>query len=59
MLRVIAMENWGLIICRQKILVYNEHLLGERDKQSVTDVLSHELAHMVSRPLVNEILNFS
>lgn len=48
MLKVIAMENWGLIICRQKILVYNEHLLGERDKQSVTDVLSHELAHMVS-----------
>ncbi|CAK5081502.1 unnamed protein product [Meloidogyne enterolobii] len=45
-LRVAAMENWGLIICRQQNLIYIEGVQARRDKQFVTDVLAHEIAHM-------------
>ncbi|CAK5081156.1 unnamed protein product [Meloidogyne enterolobii] len=45
-LRVAAMENWGLIICRQQNLLYIEGVQARRDKQFVTDVLAHEIAHM-------------
>ena len=47
-LRVAAMENWGLILCRQQNIVYTEGIQAKRDRQFVTDVLSHEIAHMVS-----------
>ena len=40
------MENWGLIICRQQNLFYIEGVQARRDKQFVTDVLAHEIAHM-------------
>uniref|UniRef100_A0A1I8BFL5 Peptidase_M1 domain-containing protein n=1 Tax=Meloidogyne hapla TaxID=6305 RepID=A0A1I8BFL5_MELHA len=36
-LRVAAMENWGLILCRQQNLVYTEGIQARRDKQFVTD----------------------
>uniref|UniRef100_A0A914MU83 Aminopeptidase n=1 Tax=Meloidogyne incognita TaxID=6306 RepID=A0A914MU83_MELIC len=36
-LRVAAMENWGLIICRQQNLFYIEGVQARRDKQFVTD----------------------
>ncbi|KAF7637818.1 hypothetical protein Mgra_00002792 [Meloidogyne graminicola] len=45
-LRVAAMENWGLILCRQQNLFYIEGVQAYRDKQFVTDVLAHEIAHM-------------
>uniref|UniRef100_A0A915NTH6 Aminopeptidase n=1 Tax=Meloidogyne floridensis TaxID=298350 RepID=A0A915NTH6_9BILA len=45
-LRVAAMENWGLIICRQQNLFYIDGVQARRDKQFVTDVLAHEIAHM-------------
>ena len=46
-LRVTAMENWGLILCRQQNFVYTEGIHAKRDRQFVTDVLAHEIAHMV------------
>nr|CAD2167432.1 unnamed protein product [Meloidogyne enterolobii] len=36
-LRVAAMENWGLIICRQQNLFYIDGVQARRDKQFVTD----------------------
>ncbi|VDK50160.1 unnamed protein product [Anisakis simplex] len=45
-LRVLAMENWGLIVVRQKYIVYNPRLNSLRERRVVTDVLAHEVAHM-------------
>uniref|UniRef100_A0A915AP34 Peptidase M1 membrane alanine aminopeptidase domain-containing protein n=1 Tax=Parascaris univalens TaxID=6257 RepID=A0A915AP34_PARUN len=45
-LRVLAMENWGLIMVRQKLVVYNPHMNSLRERRVVTDVLAHEVAHM-------------
>ncbi|CAG9538429.1 unnamed protein product [Cercopithifilaria johnstoni] len=45
-LRVLAMENWGLIIVRQKLMLYNKHLNSLRERRVVTDVIAHEVAHM-------------
>jgi hypothetical protein len=57
-LRVTAMENWGLILCRQQNIVYAEGIQAKRDKQFVTDVLSHEIAHMVSTPAEGIVIPF-
>ncbi|KAM3717958.1 Aminopeptidase [Dirofilaria immitis] len=45
-LRVLAMENWGLITVRQKLIVYNQRLNSLRERRVVTDVIAHEVAHM-------------
>ncbi|KAL3100685.1 hypothetical protein niasHT_020964 [Heterodera trifolii] len=45
-LRVAAMENWGLIMARQQNLVYTDGVQAKRERQFVTDVLAHEIAHM-------------
>ncbi|VDK42545.1 unnamed protein product, partial [Gongylonema pulchrum] len=45
-LRVLAMENWGLITVRQKLVDYNQRLNSLRERRVVTDVLAHEIAHM-------------
>ncbi|VDK84431.1 unnamed protein product [Litomosoides sigmodontis] len=45
-LRVLAMENWGLITVRQKLMLYNERLNSLRERRVVTDVIAHEIAHM-------------
>ncbi|VBB33202.1 unnamed protein product [Acanthocheilonema viteae] len=45
-LRVLAMENWGLITIRQKLMLYNQHLNSLRERRVVTDVIAHEVAHM-------------
>ncbi|VDM98786.1 unnamed protein product [Thelazia callipaeda] len=45
-LRVLAMENWGLIVVRQKLILYNERLNSLRERRVVTDVIAHEVAHM-------------
>ncbi|VDO22086.1 unnamed protein product [Brugia timori] len=45
-LRVLAMENWGLITVRQKLMLYNQRLNSLRERRVVTDVIAHEVAHM-------------
>ena len=40
-----AMENWGLITYRETLLLYDEEKSAITNKESVTDVMAHELAH--------------
>jgi aminopeptidase N len=40
-----AMENWGLITFRESALLYDANVSTEANKQSVAEVVSHELAH--------------
>ncbi|GAM17401.1 hypothetical protein SAMD00019534_005760 [Acytostelium subglobosum LB1] len=40
-----AMENWGCITFREVLLFYNETTANVNDKQSVAEVVSHEIAH--------------
>ncbi|KAK7090085.1 hypothetical protein V1264_009931 [Littorina saxatilis] len=40
-----AMENWGLITYRETALLYNPRGSSESDRQYVTLVIAHELAH--------------
>lgn len=41
-----AMENWGLITYRETALLYDPILSSTGNKERVTTVISHELAHM-------------
>lgn len=43
-----AMENWGLITFRETTLLVGNHS-SPIDKQLVTSVIAHELAHQVPR----------
>ena len=40
-----ATENWGLITYRERLLLLDEQLSGATDKECVTSVMAHELAH--------------
>ncbi|KAL7730084.1 hypothetical protein ACLKA6_009364 [Drosophila palustris] len=40
-----AMENWGLITYREASLLYAEEASSLTDKQHVTNIIAHELAH--------------
>jgi len=40
-----AMENWGLITYREASLLYSEEASSLTDKQHVTNIIAHELAH--------------
>ena len=40
-----AMENWGLITYRERLLLLDEERSGATDKEAVTNVMAHELAH--------------
>ena len=40
-----AMENWGAITFRERLLLYDEENSSTRTKQLIAEVLSHELAH--------------
>lgn len=42
-----AMENWGLITYRETALLIEEGVSSESNRQRVSVVVSHELAHMV------------
>lgn len=42
-----AMENWGLIIYRERSMLYEEGVSSENNLQYVNTVIAHELAHMV------------
>ena len=39
------MENWGLITYREKALLFNPELDNVFNKEYVTIVVAHELAH--------------
>ncbi|XP_039261143.2 aminopeptidase N-like isoform X1 [Styela clava] len=40
-----AMENWGFILYREVYLLYDENLSSVFDKEKVTNIVAHELAH--------------
>lgn len=42
-----AMENWGLTMYRESALLYKEDISSSSDKEWVTIVIAHELAHQV------------
>ena len=42
-----AMENWGLIFYRETALLFDKMSSAAYNKQRVTIVVAHELAHMV------------
>lgn len=42
-----AMENWGLVTYRETALLYDPIISSTGNKERVTTVISHELAHMV------------
>jgi len=41
-----AMEHWGLITYRMTSMLYDEKMASLKEKQRVTTVVAHELAHM-------------
>nr|XP_046263621.1 aminopeptidase N-like [Scatophagus argus] len=41
-----AMENWGLVTYRETALLYDPIISSTGNKERVTTVISHELAHM-------------
>lgn len=43
-----AMENWGLVTYRERLLLYDEKLYEPQQKLSVALVVAHELSHQVS-----------
>ena len=47
-----AMENWGLITYRETALLYEPGASSDSNKKRVASVVSHELAHQVSLPIV-------
>ena len=52
-----AMENWGLITYLMQSLLYNPEESSSSDKQWVTLVVAHELAHQVLKPLLRGSVN--
>ncbi|XP_010775422.1 aminopeptidase N [Notothenia coriiceps] len=41
-----AMENWGLVTYRETALLFDPFMSSNGNKETVTSVISHELAHM-------------
>jgi len=44
-----AMENWGLVLYRESLLLWDPDIDTTGDKYSITSVIGHELAHQVKR----------
>lgn len=42
------MENWGLIFCQKQLIVYEPNIQTNKNRQLISDVISHEIAHMVN-----------
>jgi len=40
-----AMENWGAIFYYEKVLLLDPHIASEADRESVFNVVAHEMAH--------------
>ncbi|BFZ00931.1 hypothetical protein BsWGS_03970 [Bradybaena similaris] len=49
-----AMENWGLILCRDMFLLYEERVTNEWHWRLVPRVVAHEIAHMWLGNLVTQ-----
>ncbi len=47
-----AMENWGLIIYRESLLLFDAGTGTLSSQQSIADVIAHELSHMWNGNLV-------
>ncbi len=43
-----AMENWGLVLYRETLMLYDPKVNSASNKNTVADVIAHELAHQVS-----------
>ncbi|KAM9854718.1 aminopeptidase Ey-like [Aulostomus maculatus] len=41
-----AMENWGLITYRETVLLYDQEFSSNSNKERITTIIAHELAHM-------------
>lgn len=52
-----AMENWGLITYRETALLYDPILSSTGNKERVTTVIAHELAHMVGQNISATLLS--
>ena len=42
-----AMENWGLILYREARLMYQAGVSTADHKRKVSEIIAHELAHMI------------
>uniref|UniRef100_H2YKR5 Aminopeptidase n=1 Tax=Ciona savignyi TaxID=51511 RepID=H2YKR5_CIOSA len=42
---VFAAENWGLVLYRETLLLFDENISSVHDKYSITQVIGHELGH--------------
>ena len=42
------MEDWGLVVFRRALLVYDEQFTSTDAKVKMIKVIAHELAHQVS-----------
>lgn len=42
-----AMENWGLIIYRETLMLFKEGYSSEKNKEEIAKTIAHELGHMV------------
>lgn len=40
-----AMENWGLILYREQLVLFQEGVSSKADEDLMLEVISHELAH--------------
>ncbi|CAH1112256.1 unnamed protein product [Psylliodes chrysocephalus] len=40
-----AMENWGLVTYRERLVLYDEKESSDLDKQSIVSVIAHEFTH--------------
>ena len=47
-----AMENWGLITYRETAMLFKPGVSSEGNRQRVTTVITHELAHQVRLRLI-------
>lgn len=52
-----AMENWGLVTYRETALLYDPIMSSTGNKERVTTVISHELAHMVGHEISPKALS--
>lgn len=50
-----AMENWGLITCRETAMLYQEGVSTSSNQQRVATVIAHELAHQWFGNLVTPV----
>lgn len=50
-----AMENWGLSTYREAGLLFDPEKSSSSDKQGITKVIAHELAHQVETSVPHSV----